>query len=51
MKIIVLFIVLAELIFSLPENPGPYQAGWSSVTLNRGGRNLDCPAFLLSRFF
>ena len=35
--------------FAQPENPGPYQAGWTQQTIQRSGRTLNCsiyyPAF------
>lgn len=39
------FLFSKELIFSQPENPGPYKAGWTSVTLNRSGRNMNCRVY------
>ncbi len=34
--------IFAQAAFSQPENPGPYKAGWTSSTINRDGRNLNC---------
>ncbi len=42
MKTILLLFIASEFIFSLPENPGPYKAGWTSITLNRSGRSMNC---------
>ncbi|HSL88706.1 MAG TPA: T9SS type A sorting domain-containing protein [Ignavibacteriaceae bacterium] len=42
MKKIILFPLLITFLLSAqPENPGPHQAGWTSETLNRDGRNLN----------
>lgn len=42
MKKIILFPLLITCILSAqPENPGPLQAGWTSESLNRNGRNLN----------
>mgnify|MGYP000330218570 CR=1 FL=1 len=39
---IILFIIIAySNICTQPSNQGPYQAGWTSVTLNRDGRNFN----------
>lgn len=37
----IVVILITSNIFSQPENPGPMQSGWTSVTLNRDGRNLN----------
>lgn len=34
-------LLLAPLTAAQPENPGPHQAGWTSVTLDREGRTLN----------
>ncbi len=39
--LLILFAVSATL-NAQPENPGPYFAGWTSVTLQREGRTLNC---------
>jgi dienelactone hydrolase len=42
MKIIsLLWLMLITTLFSQPQNQGPYQAGSTSITLNRDGRNLN----------
>jgi dienelactone hydrolase len=42
MKILFLiFTVFISTLLSQPQNQGPYQAGWTSETLNRNGRNLN----------
>lgn len=40
---IIIFSILFELstILAQPENPGPLKSGWTSVILNRDGRNLN----------
>ena len=49
MKYLILFLLLFQTVYSQPENPGAQKAGWTSITLNRNGRNLNCriyyPAF------
>lgn len=34
-------IIIISNIFAQPENPGPLKSGWTSVSLNRDGRNLN----------
>ncbi len=41
MKSFLIFISLFSLAVAQPENPGPYKAGWTNVTLNRGGRVIN----------
>lgn len=38
---LLLTLIFLSSIFPQPENPGPMQSGWTSVTLNRDGRNLN----------
>lgn len=40
-----LLIIISEYFFAQPENPGPQKAGWTSVTLNRSGRNMNCRVY------
>ena len=40
-KILFLLIISALQLWAQPENPGPYQAGWISGSLEREGRNLS----------
>lgn len=50
MKLLLLALIFTQVTFSQPESPGPYKAGWTSSTLIRDGRNLNCriyyPAFV-----
>jgi dienelactone hydrolase len=39
--LMLLCLFLTSSLFSQPQNQGPYQSGWTSVTLNREGRNLN----------
>jgi len=40
-KIILFPLLITSFLFAQPENPGPLQAGWTSESLNRNGRNLN----------
>jgi dienelactone hydrolase len=48
-KSTILVLFVSGYCFAQPENPGPYQAGWTQQTLQRSGRTLACrmyyPAF------
>ncbi len=34
-----------ELAYAQPENPGPRQAGWTNVNIQRSGRTLNCRVY------
>ncbi len=40
-RIIFCLIVIINSVYSQPENPGSFQAGWISATLNRDGRTIN----------
>jgi len=41
MKLLIISVIISKMIFSLPENPGPHKAGWTSSSLNRDGRIIN----------
>lgn len=45
MKYIILILLISQITYSQPENPGEYKAGWTSITLNRNGRTLNCRVY------
>ncbi len=42
LHVLVFLVICAPSLFSQPENDGPFQAGWTSQTLQRGTRSLSC---------
>ncbi|NUN10961.1 MAG: T9SS type A sorting domain-containing protein [Ignavibacteriaceae bacterium] len=45
LKIIVSLVIFTAHLSGQPENPGPLKAGWTSVSLQREGRTLNCRVY------
>lgn len=45
LNFILLTLFISDSLFAQPENLGPHKAGWTSVTLNRSGRSMNCRVY------